>query len=59
MCITHQVFGGKRLFLLALNLSGNLISLKHAIHYKIMHLPLCRIKKSYADLNLETERNQN
>ncbi len=40
MCIIHKGFRGFRAFLPASILSGNLISLKPAIPYEIIHEPL-------------------
>jgi len=39
MCIIHKGFRGFRAFSPALILGGNLIGLKHAIPYEIIHLP--------------------
>lgn len=50
MCIIHKGFRGFRTVSLASIFGGNLIRLKHAIPYKIIHSTLCNIK-----MNLENK----
>ena len=58
MCIIHKGFRGFQTVSSALNLDGNLIGLKPAIPYEIIHLPLYTIIKDRNN-NPTLNRNQN
>jgi hypothetical protein len=58
MCLIHKGFGGFRALSFASILGGNLISLKTAIPYEIIHLTLhLRKKKNNLKQNLSQFKN--